>query len=144
MAIKVNISDKDGKTYKVEVEPSVLEGKELLETIKGEDLSSDLTGYEFVITAASDKSGFMSRAEIDGVGMKKILLGYGKGMHKKPKGDKKIGTKPSGLRLRKTVRGKVLSMDTRQVNTKVTKVGTKKLSEIYAKPVEGEEASKTE
>ena len=66
------------------------------------------------------------------------------GMHKKPKGDKKSGTKPNGLRLRKTVRGKVISKDTRQVNVKVNKVGVKKLADIFAKPVEGEEAPKAE
>ncbi|MCK5613147.1 30S ribosomal protein S6e [Candidatus Pacearchaeota archaeon] len=144
MAIKVNVSDKDGKTYKVEVESTVLEEKELLDTIKGEDLSADLAGYELVITAASDKSGFMARSDVEGVGTKRVLLKYGVGMHKKPKGEKKKGTKPKGLRLRKSVRGKVISKDTRQVNTKVIKEGAKKLADIFAKPTEGEEASKSE
>ena len=142
MAMKLNISDKDGKTYKIELEETILEGKELFDIINGKDVSVDLTGYEFVITGASDKSGFMSKKEIEGVGMKKILLGYGNGMHKKPKGEKKVGTKPDGLRLRKTVRGKVLSKDTRQVNAKIIKIGNKKLADIFAKP--DEEASKKE
>jgi small subunit ribosomal protein S6e len=144
MAIKVNVSDKDGKTYKVEVEDTILEGKELFDVIKGEDLSADLTGYEMVITGASDKSGFIANKTVEGMGTKRVLLTYGTGMHKKPKGEKKEGTKPNGLRLRKTMRGKVLSKDIRQVNTKVTKEGAKKLADIYAKPAEGEEAPKEE
>jgi len=144
MAIKVNVSNNDGKTYKVEVESTALEGKELFDTINGEDISADLAGYELVITGASDKSGFMASKTVEGVGTKRILLKYGTGMHKKPKGEKKVGSKPAGLRLRKTVRGKVLSKDTRQVNIKVIKEGTKKLADIFAKPEEGEEAPKKE
>jgi len=142
--MKLNISDKDGKTYKVELEDTILEGKELFEVINGSDVSADLEGYKLLITGASDKSGFMARDEVEGVGVKRILLRYGKGMHKKPKGEKKSGTKPRGLRLRKTVRGKVLSKDTRQVNIKVNKEGAKKLADIFAKPTEGEEAPKKE
>ncbi len=140
--MKLNISDKDGKTYKVDAGETALDGKELFEVVKGEDVSADLAGYEFVITGASDKSGFISKKEIEGVGIKRVLLKYGQGMHKKPKGEKKTGTKPDGLRLRKTVRGKVLSKDTRQVNAKITKVGNKKLADIFAKP--SEEAPKEE
>jgi len=45
-----------------------------------------LEGYEFEITGTSDKAGFPSFEEVEGVGLKKLLLGYGKGMHKKSKG----------------------------------------------------------
>lgn len=142
MAIKVNVSDKDGKTYKFEMESLGIEGKELFDIVDGENVSADLVGYELLITGASDKSGFMSKKEVEGVGMKKVLLTYGAGMHKKPKGEKKIGSRPTGLRLRKTVRGKVISNATRQLNTKVMKEGTKKLKDIFAKPAESGEARK--
>ena len=144
MVFKVNISEKSGKTWKLETESEELLGKALHDKLDGKEFYPDLAGYEFEITGTSDKSGFTSSKDVEGVGLKKVLLTYGKGMHKKPKGDKKTGTKPRGLRLRKTVRGKVISEDTRQVNTKITKVGAKKLADIFAKPAEGEEAPKTE
>jgi ribosomal protein S6E (S10) len=61
-------------------------------------------------------------------------LNYGKGMRKKPKreGKKPVSNpKPKGLRLRKTVRGKVISPEISQINLKITKPGSKNLSEIF-------------
>jgi len=55
-------------------------------------------------------------------------------MKKRPRkeGKKKLSNKnPKGLRLRKTVRGKVLSDAISQINLKVLKEGSKKLSEIF-------------
>jgi small subunit ribosomal protein S6e len=128
---KLNISDKSGKTYKLEIESPALIDKELHQKINGVDVSPDFEGYEFEITGASDKSGFTAMKEVAGVGLKKILLGYGKGMHKKPKGEKKKNSKSGGLRLRKTVRGKVISENISQINMKVVKVGKKQLAEIF-------------
>ncbi len=138
---KVNISDKSGKTYKLEVEGSALIDKELHDKINGTDVSSDLEGYELEITGASDKAGFTAMKHIEGAGRKKVLLGYGKGMHKKPKGDKKKNTATGGLRLRKSVRGKVISEDISQINMKVVKEGSKKLEEIFASEKPAEEKS---
>lgn len=133
---KINISDKSGKTYKLEAEANALIDKELHATINGTDISPDLEGYELEITGASDKSGFTAMKEVEGMGRKRVLLGYGKGMHKKPKGDKKKNSKSKGLRLRKNVRGKVISEDISQINTKVTKEGSKKLADIFAPKTE--------
>jgi len=133
---KINISDKSGKTYKLETEANALNDKELHSIVQGSDVSQDLEGYELEITGASDKSGFTAMKNVDGVGIKRVLLGYGKGMHQRPKGEKKKNTQSGGLRLRKTVRGKVISPAISQINFKVTKEGTKKLSEIFAKPEE--------
>ncbi len=131
MPFKINISEKGGKTFKIESESEALLEKALGEKISGNDVSSDLAGYEFEITGASDKSGFASRKDVEGQGLKKVLLGYGKNMHKKPKGLKKVNKKPKGLRLRKTVRGKIISAETSQINLKVVKEGGKKLTEIF-------------
>ena len=138
---KVNISDKSGKTYKLEIEGNSLIDKELHDKIQGTDVSPDLDGYELEITGASDKSGFTAIKEVSGVGIKKVLLGYGKGMHKKPKGDKKKNTSAGGLRLRKTVRGKTISENISQINMKVVKAGNKKLEEIFATEKPAEEKS---
>ena len=130
MVFKINIAHK-GKTYKVETEDEKLAGYSIGEKVKGEEISEDLAEYELEITGTSDKAGFMGMATIEGPNLHKVLLGYGKGMHKKPKGEKKINRKPKGLKLRKTVRGKVISDAISQINLKVLKEGLKKLSEIF-------------
>ncbi len=134
MAFKINISEKTGKTYHLELESEELMGKELHEKIKGKDISPDLEGYEFEIAGASDVAGFTALEDVEGTGLKKVLLTYGKGMHKRPRreGKKKVSNfKPKGLRMRKTVRGKVISPSIVQINLKTLKEGSKKLSEIF-------------
>ena len=134
MAFKINLSEKSGKTYKLEVEAPLLDGKLLNDKINGKDISDDLEGYEFEITGASDKSGFTAVKEVDGSGLKKVLLSYEKGMHKRPKREgkkKRSNFKPKGLRLRKTVRGKIISDAMSQINLKTLKVGKRSLQEIF-------------
>jgi small subunit ribosomal protein S6e len=131
---KLNISEKNGKTFHLESETENLFGKSLKEKIEGKEISPDLEGYEFEITGASDKAGFPSLENVEGIALKKVLLTYGKGMKKRPRreGKKKQNSpKPKGLRLRKTARGKVLSAAMAQINLKVVKEGSKKLSEIF-------------
>ena len=120
MVFKINIAHK-GKIYKVETEDEKLVGKLIGDKIKGEEISEDLAGYEIEITGTSDKAGFTGMVNIEGPNLHRVLLGYGKGMHKKPKGETKVNRKPKGLRLRKTVRGKEISLDTVQINIKVLK-----------------------
>lgn len=139
MVFKINIGTKEGKTYKLEIDPENLDGKALGDIVEGKEISPDLAGYEFEITGASDKSGFASFKEVEGATLKKVLLKYGKGMHKRPKREgkkKQSNATPKGLRLRKTVRGKVISPTVIQVNLKLVKEGGKKLSEIFEKPAE--------
>jgi small subunit ribosomal protein S6e len=144
---KINISEKSGKTFKLEAEAEELVGKSLHDKIQGESISPDLHGYEFEITGASDKAGFSAMESVEGIGLKKILLSYGKCMKKKPRreGKKAISNpKPKGLRLRKTVRGKLLSPAISQINLKVIKEGSKKLSEVFPGQAEGKKAVKEE
>lgn len=134
MPFKINISEKSGKTYKLELESEELIGKELHDKIQGKTISPDLDGYEFEITGTSDKSGFTSHKDVPGIGLKKVLLTYGKGMHRRPRkeGKTKVPNHTrGGLRLRKTVRGKVISPEIVQINLKTIKEGSKKLSEIF-------------
>ena len=147
MPFKINISDKTGKTYHLESESEGLVGKELHNKIDGKDISLDLSNYEFEITGASDNAGFTLMKDVEGIGLKKVLLSYGKGMHKKPKGDKKKNRKPKGLRLRKMVRGMIISQAVSQINLKILKEGSKKLIEIFPdqnkpKEVKSEEQKK--
>jgi len=135
MVFKINVSHK-GKTFKVETEDEKLSGYSIGDKIKGEEISKDLAGYEIEIMGTSDKAGFTGMGNIDGPNLHKVLLSYGKGMRKKPKGERKVNRKPKGLRLRKTVRGKEISLDTVQINTKVLKEGSKKFDAFFKTPVE--------
>ncbi len=137
MAFKVNIGTKSGKTYKLEVEENSLIDKKLHDKIEGISLNSDLEGYEFEITGASDNAGFASKEGIPGIALKKVLLSYEKGMKKRPKKEgKKVrsDTHPKGPKLRKTMRGEVISLAMAQINLKVIKEGNKKLEEIFKAP----------
>lgn len=134
MVFKINIGEKSGKTYHLELESEEFNGKELHDKIDGKDISADLSGYEFEIAGASDNAGFTSMENVEGTGLKRVLLGYGKAMHKRSRreGKKKVSNfKPDGLRRRKTVRGKVISPAIVQINLKVLKEGGKKLSEVF-------------
>ncbi len=126
MPFKINISDK-GKTLKLEQESENLIGKIIGEKIQGDEISQDLNGYELEITGTSDKAGFPGLPDIKGPRLKKVLLKKGMAMHNKRK----------GIRLRKTVRGNEVSLDTVQINIKVLKPGNKKFEELLTpKPVE--------
>ena len=134
MPFKINISEKSGKTFKIESESKELIGKSLHDKVNGVEISPELKDYELEITGASDNAGFPSLESVDGIGLKKVLLKFGKGMKKRPKHEgkrKRPKNRPKGLRLRKTIRGKVISDATVQINLKVLKEGDKKLSEIF-------------
>lgn len=134
MVFKINIAEKTGKTYKLDLEGEALVGKELHEKIDGKLISPDLEGYEFEISGTSDNAGFTSMKEVEGIGLKKMFLKYGKAFKKRPKHEgkkKRSNTTPKGLKLRKTVRGKVISEDITQINLKILKEGAKKLSEVF-------------
>ncbi|HDK41784.1 MAG TPA: 30S ribosomal protein S6e [Candidatus Pacearchaeota archaeon] len=150
MVFKINISEKGGKTYKLEIDTNALEGKQLHDKIQGTEVSPDLGGYEFEIAGASDSAGFTAMKDVEGIGLKKVLLNYGKGFKKRPKKEgkkKRSDNRPKGLRLRKTVRGKVISKAISQINLKILKEGGKQLSEIFPdqnKPKEAPEGVPSE
>jgi len=131
--MKFEIGHKD-RTYHYELETEALNGKKLGEKFKGEELSNDFSGYEFEITGASDKSGVPAKADLEGVGRKRILLKKGFSMREKGK----------GLIVRKTIRGNTIADDIIQINLKVVKEGSKKISTILGKEetVKGDKESK--
>lgn len=140
MTFKINISEKSGKTYKIELDSESLVGKTINDIIQGAEISPDLAGYELEITGASDKAGFPVVGNVEGQNLSRLLLRYDKGMNKRPRkeGKKKISNNtPKGLRLRKTVRAKIISQDIVQINMKVLKEGNKKLLEIFPDQCQG-------
>ena len=66
MVFKINISSKDGKTYKLETETEELIGKKINDIIPGETLLANLNDYELKITGASDKAGFPYIKDLEG------------------------------------------------------------------------------
>lgn len=132
MPFKINISNKDGKSFKLEADLESLIGKKLGEFIKGAEISADLAGYELQIKGASDIAGFPHKGDVEGPYLRKVLLEKGWGMHKKPRKEgKKYLQTPDGLRLKKSVRGKEISDKTMQINLVIVKEGGKKLADVF-------------
>jgi len=133
MPFKINISHK-GKTFQLETESEALVGKKIGESIKGEDISHDLKGYELEITGISDIAGLPGFKGLEGTAYHRRLLTRGPGMHNTTK----------GLRLRKTNRGEEISLKISQINTKVLKQGNKKFEELLPKKEAKAEAKQEE
>ena len=121
MAFKFIIGDK-GKAWRMEKDAEFLIGKSIGDKIDGKEFGGDLDGYEFEMSGGSDISGFPLSKDADGIGLKRVLLSKGWGMK----------DTRDGVRLRKTVRGKVISEKVVQINMKVLKHGKKKLEEIFS------------
>ena len=118
MAFKVVVSQK-AETYQMEVEDT----KSLNGLVIGDEFDGGivgLDGYTLKITGGSDKNGFAMKRDVDGPRRIKSLLTGGVGY--RPKVD--------GVKRRKTVRGNTVSEDIVQINTIVTKAGSKSISDI--------------
>lgn len=133
MAFKLNISDR-GKAWRKEMEAEFLVGKSIKEKFDGKEIGSEFEGYEFEITGGSDIAGFPLSKDVEGIGLRRVLLTKGWGMKDARK----------GIRLRKTVRGKNISDKTVQINMKVLKEGKKRLEEIFPDQNKVQEAVKEE
>ncbi|MFP4117455.1 MAG: S6e family ribosomal protein [Candidatus Woesearchaeota archaeon] len=130
MAIKLNISQKDGKSVQKELseeESLVLQGKKIGETLEGDALG--YPGYKFKISGGSDKSGFPMRKDNSGTARKRILTVGGV-----------IGVKRSreGMKSRKLVAGNTVSENTAQLNVFVEKAGK---APLFEKPETKDEES---
>lgn len=123
MPLKLNISEK-GKAWKLEVPEETLSGKSIGDKFDGKEIKPELEGYELEITGGSDSAGFPLSKDVEGLGLKGLLLKKGWGMR----------SAGEGLRLRKTVRGKVISATTSLININVLKAGKKPLSEVFPAP----------
>lgn len=142
MAFKINISEKNGKTFHIETDSEELIGKKIGDKLLGKEINSDLSGYEFEIKGTSDKAGFPGKKDIGGPALKGVLLTKGPFLHKTPH---------KGFRRKKTVRGNEISTHVVQINLTVLKKGSKTLEEIFpdqcqpkAKEEKKEEKSKEE
>jgi len=118
----LTISDPITKsTFKMEVSgarANKLFGLGIGDPLEGEAIG--LRDYTFLITGGSDKDGVAMRRDLPGTIRKRLLLSGGVGYR----------PKRQGMRRRKSVRGRVISAETGQINLVVEKSGDKPLDEI--------------
>jgi small subunit ribosomal protein S6e len=115
------------RAYKMDVsgaQASKLVGLSIGDSLSGEAIG--LNDYTFVVTGGSDKDGVAMRRDLPGTVRKRLLLTGGVGYH----------PKKAGIRKRKSIRGRVISAETVQVNLVVEKAGVKPLGEIFKVTVE--------
>jgi small subunit ribosomal protein S6e len=112
-------------TYKMETagaQANKLLGLGIGDSLKGETIG--LNDYVFTITGGSDKDGVAMRRDLPGTVRKRLLLSGGVGYH----------PKKAGIRKRKSIRGRVISAETGQINLVVEKSGAKPLESIFTAP----------
>ncbi|MEK6937262.1 MAG: 30S ribosomal protein S6e [Nanoarchaeota archaeon] len=125
MEFKFVISDpKTGKSYQKAVNNEWFIGKKIGDKVEGNLIG--LKNFELLITGGSDKAGFPMRKGVDISGRKKILSGKGTG----------VKVKGKGARIRKTVRGSVISDQIAQINLKIEKHGTENIDALLGKKEE--------
>ena len=112
-------------------------GKKIGDSVDGMfvgDGDTILTGYKLEITGGSDVTGRPMRSDLDGSGVKSVLITAGVGYKGKKYVNKKGKTyryKYDGLRRRRNLRGNVISQDTRQINLKIVEAGKRPLGVIF-------------
>lgn len=119
MAFKVVVSNKE-KSHQIEIDSNE---RQIIGLAIGDELNGDLVGlegYTLEVTGGSDKNGFPMKKDVEGPRRVKSLLTGGVGY--KPKAD--------GVKRRKTLRGNTISDDIVQINTVVTKTGSKSIDAI--------------
>ncbi len=121
MAFKFNIADKEGRSWKFELESEAVVGKNLGDKFDGKEIKPELEGFELEITGGSDIAGFPLSKTIEGSGLKRVLLIKGWGMR----------DSREGIRLRKSVRGKQISLNVSQINLRIVKDGKRKIAEVF-------------
>ena len=132
---KVVVNDtKNGKSHQVQVSghhANSLIGKKIGDEVDGIFIS--LPGYKLQITGGTDKDGFSMRADLPGMGRRKLLLSK----------SKSFKATEDGMRKKISVRGNTINQDVVQINMKVTKHSSKPIENLI-KIEEKSEADKKE
>ncbi len=111
-------------------------GKRIGDTVDGMFVGEGdkaLSGYKLEITGGVDSTGRPMRSDLEGSGVKSVLITAGVGFKGKKyvkKNSKEYRYKYDGLRRRRNLRGNVISHDTRQINLKVVEFGKRSLAGI--------------
>ncbi len=120
MEMKIVINDsKTGKSFNKTLESDKADqlfGKKIGEEL---DLSIlGLDGYSGIITGGSYMTGMPMSKDLDGSGLRKVLIGKG------------LGNKQN-IRRRKSIAGNTISQFTSQINIKISKYGEKSLEQLF-------------
>ena len=119
---KIVISDPEtGKSRSVESEGTravPLIGRKLGDVIDGSIVG--MSGYKLKITGGSDKDGFPMRPNVHGGVRARVILTEGVGFHPSREGERR----------RKTLRGKTITEDIIQINTKIVERPKEKKVEV--------------
>lgn len=119
--MQVTVGAEDGETHQMELEDSsALIGKKIGEEFEGSLVG--LNGYTLEITGGSDTEGFPMRRSLEGPQRRKVVIEEGSG----------IAEKSDGVRRRKSVRGRQVSEDIQQLNTRVVEEGSKTIEELLS------------
>lgn len=104
---KLNVSDKTGKSISVDLKNNT---NSLLGLKVGAQINASIIDQngDLKITGGSDKSGIPMRVDVDGTAKKYVLLSGGIGLRDAKKGQ----------RIRKLIRGNIISEEIYQVNCK--------------------------
>ncbi len=133
---KIILSDPEtGKSQIVELEgprASPLVGRKLGETIDGTAIG--LGGHTLKITGGSDKDGVPMRPDVHGGVKASLIVTQGTGFHPTSQGERR----------RKTLRGKVITEDTVQINMKIVEKPKKKERKEKSKKLESKKEKQEE
>jgi small subunit ribosomal protein S6e len=120
MEIKIVINDpKTGNSFNKKLESDnadQLFGKKINDELELSFLG--LNGYSGVITGGSYMTGMPMSKDLDGSGLKKVLIGKGLGNRQK-------------IRRRKSIAGNTIGQFTSQINIKISKYGEKPLEQLF-------------
>ncbi len=139
-----------GRAYAVDITGSNYNhflGKKIGDAVDGMFVGEgdqSLSGYKLEITGGSDVTGRPMRPDLDGAGVKSVLVSPGvgyKGKRYVKKNAQVYRYKYDGIRRRRNLRGNVISQDTRQINLKVVEAGNRTLPVIFG--LEEEAAAET-
>ncbi len=123
VSFQIVVSDPEtGKAKSIELKDEKcrpLIGKKIGDIIDGALIG--MPGYKLQITGGTDVDGFPMKPGVSGARKVSILMSRGVGMRPRKK--------RKGLRLRKTVRGEVISEFIRQINMKIVEKPKKKKKE---------------
>lgn len=120
MEMKIVINDsKTGKSFNKTLESDKADqlfGKKIGEEL---DLSIlGLDGYSGIITGGSYMTGMPMSKDLEGSGLRKVLIGKG------------LGNKQN-IRRRKSIAGNTVGQFTSQINIKISKYGEKSLEQLF-------------
>lgn len=122
--MQIVIGTQDGDTHQLETDENTDQALQSLgigDTFSGDVIG--LPGYELEITGGSDEDGFPMSQQFNGTGRRNVTITNGVGVRT---------TERDGERVKRQVRGRIISEDTAQVNVKVVEQGSEPIPDLLS------------